>query len=310
MYHRIANPLVDPWGLAVRPDRFEQQLAVLARSRQPLPMSEFAHRLQRGTLPDTAVGITFDDGYVDNLQEAKPRLAAAGMTATLFLTTGSLDRGVEFWWDELARGILLREAPLDCEVTIAGDRCRLRLPEDKGAARRAVWRAWDAPQTSREALYLDLWRRLQKVSGDERDEATAALRAALELAPAAAADLPMRQTDVAELTAGGVFEIGGHTVSHPVLPSLSAAERRREILEGKHACERAAASTAAGFAYPHGAFDPDSRAAVRECGFSWACSTASRSVSPRDYDLFALPRIAAGDWDGETFQRELERVCA
>ena len=77
MYHRIANPPVDPWGLAVQPDHFEEHLTVLRRSRRPLIMSEFFKRLERRTLPNDAVAVTFDDGYVDNLREAKPRLAAA-----------------------------------------------------------------------------------------------------------------------------------------------------------------------------------------------------------------------------------------
>ena len=53
-------------------------------------MSQFVQRLERGTLPMDAVAITFDDGYVDNLREATPRLEAADVPATLFVTTGPL----------------------------------------------------------------------------------------------------------------------------------------------------------------------------------------------------------------------------
>src|SRR5687767_7178597 len=79
MYHRIARPSADPWGLAVRPDHFEEHLSVLRRRRSPLPMSEFVTRLEHATLPADAVAVTFDDGYVDNLLHAKPRLAAAAV---------------------------------------------------------------------------------------------------------------------------------------------------------------------------------------------------------------------------------------
>ena len=55
MYHRVAAPTVDPWGLAVHPDRFAAHMEVLRKHRTPLAMSEIVRRLQDGTLPDNAV---------------------------------------------------------------------------------------------------------------------------------------------------------------------------------------------------------------------------------------------------------------
>lgn len=308
MYHRIARPLVDPWGLAVQPEHFEQHLAVLRRSRRPLPMSEFVERLERRTLPSDAVAVTFDDGYVDNLREAKPRLAAYDVPATLFVTTGAVGQRLEYWWDELARGILLRGAPLDCEVVIAGEPCRLVFPQAEGAGQACAWRAWETPHTERAATYLEVWGRLQIVSAEERGAVMSRLRDVLNSPPPDVADLPMAESELAELAADGLFEIGGHTVTHPVLPSLDAAGRRREILEGKLACERVAGRPIAGFAYPHGALDHDSRAAVHESGFVWACSTESRAVSDRAYDPYALPRLCVLDSDGHAFERALQAL--
>jgi peptidoglycan/xylan/chitin deacetylase (PgdA/CDA1 family) len=310
MYHRIANPPVDPWGLAVQPDHFEEHLTVLRRSRRPLIMSEFFKKLERRTLPNDAVAVTFDDGYVDNLREAKPRLAAGDVPATLFVTTGAIGQRTEYWWDELARGILLRGAALDCEVVIAGEPCRLVFPRAEGAAQRRTWRALDEPRTEREAAYLAAWRRLRIVSAGERDAVMNRLRDLLNASPVDVNDLPMTQQEVAELAADGLFELGGHTVTHPVLPALDPAERRREIRQGKLACERLVQRSIAGFAYPHGALDADSRAAVQECGFAWACSTESRPVSARDYDRYALPRLCVADGDGHAFERALRAVCA
>ncbi len=305
MYHRIANPPVDPWGLAVQPDHFEEHLAVIRRLRQPLPMSEFFDGLERRTLPETAVAVTFDDGYVDNLQKAKPRLAAAGVPATLFVTTGAVGQRVEFWWDELARGILLRTASLDSEIVIAGESCRLEFAQAEAPRPRGAWRAWEEPRTEREATYLTVWRRLQLVSAGERTAAMNRLRDLLSPPPPDAKDLPMAPNEVAELADDGLFELGGHTVTHPVLPALDPGERRREILEGKLACERLVNRPIAGFAYPHGAVDADSRAAVQECGFAWACSTESRPVSGGNDDRYALPRLNVFDWDGHAFERAL-----
>lgn len=304
MYHRIATPPVDPWGLAVRPEHFEEQLAVIQRRRCSLPMSEFVQRFGRGTLPRNAVAITFDDGYVDNLTEARPRLAAAGLPATLFLATGFVGRQHEYWWDELGRGVLLRPGAFREDVHVGNE--SIRLTFSAAMASDLTWRAWQQPRTEREAAYLTVWKHLRAAHAPVRDLAMSRLRAMLEIPPPAPRDLPMNAEQVAAMAADDLVEFGGHTATHPVLTMLAPPQRRREIAEGRAACERLVGRRIAGFAYPHGAFDDDSRAAVRECGFSWACSTESRAVPVRGADCFALPRLCVLDWDGDAFERALE----
>jgi len=306
MYHRIASPRVDPWGLAVQPDRFEQHLAVLRRSRDPLPMSEFVGRLDRGTLPDTAVAVTFDDGYADNLHEASPRLASAHVPATLFLATGFVGQSREYWWDELARGILLKTAAVDADIKIG--RGRIRLVLRAGDEHDSVWRAWQDPRTDRQRAYLAAWACLRTAAPAEREDAMVRLRTELEIPPPDPADLPMTATEIAVLAGGGAFDFGGHTATHAVLPALAPAERRDDIRQGRETCERLIGRPITGFAYPHGALDDDSEAAVRECGFAWACGTRSRSVPARGANRYALPRLGVLDWDGPAFERALQTL--
>jgi peptidoglycan/xylan/chitin deacetylase (PgdA/CDA1 family) len=284
MYHRVAAPAVDPWALSVSPDRFAAQLEVLRTSRTVLALPDFVARARRGALPADAVAITFDDGYADTRHAALPRLAAAGLPATVFVATAFVGQPVEYWWDELARALLGPES--------------------------AAWRASDPPRTDREARYYATWRRLRELAASERDDEMARLREAERLAAAAPADLPMSEADLAALVRDGLVDVGGHTVTHPVLPALAPAARRREILEGKRACERLTDRPAVGFAYPYGANDADSRAAAAECGFAWACTTEARPVSADGVDPFALPRIAVGDWDAAAFDRALWMACA
>ncbi len=310
MYHRVAEVQVDPWDLAVHPDRFAAQLAVLRETRRPFATSEFVERSRAGTLPRNAVAVTFDDGYADNLRQARPRLAAAGVPATLFLTTASVGQDVEYWWDELARGILQRNDALDEAVVVAGAVWRLRLDAvADAAADSSSWRALTAPRTERQQLYSMLCERLKNLRAPQRDEAMRALRAALRTPAPHPDDLPMTGAQVRELAGDGLFEIGGHTDSHPLLPALTHAERRRDILDGKRICERLTGRPAIGFAYPHGVNDADSRAAVAECGFRWACTTQPIPVSAAA-DPYALPRIRIGDWDASTFAAALEGASA
>jgi len=304
MYHRIANPRVDPWGLAVQPERFEQHLAVLRRIRCPLPMSEFVSRLERGALPGDAVAVTFDDGYVDNLHEASPRLASAGVPATLFLATSFVGKRHEYWWDELARGILLGTGAVDAEMKIGRERIVLELPDgDQGDN---GWRAWNEPRTARQHAYLAAWKHLRAATPAERADAMARLRTQLAIPPPDPADLPMTASELFALAGGGAFDFGGHTATHAVLPALTAAERRDEIRQGREACERLIGKPIAGFAYPHGAVDDDSEVAVRECGFAWACGTRAGSVAARGTNRYALPRLGVLDWEGPAFERALQ----
>jgi peptidoglycan/xylan/chitin deacetylase (PgdA/CDA1 family) len=284
MYHRVAAPAVDPWDLAVAPERFAAQLDVLRQSRRVLALRELVNRAKQGRLPDDAVGITFDDGYADTWRNARPRLAAVGLPATLFLATAFVGRPVEYWWDELTRAMLGPES--------------------------ASWRFSTPPRTAQEAVFHSTWQRLRALPAPARDEAMARIREERSLPPPAADDLPMRADEVASLVRDGLFEVGGHTATHPSLPEITAEERRREILDGRRACEQLTGRAPVGFAYPYGANDAESRSAVEACGFEWACTTQARPVSAAETDWFALPRVAVANWDATAFEGLLWRASA
>ena len=97
LYHSIAEVPGDP--LRVSPERFGEQLDVLKELTEPVPLRDLAHR---GPSP-RHVAVTFDDGYADNLTTARPALERRGIPATIFVATGALRSGAEFWWDELER---------------------------------------------------------------------------------------------------------------------------------------------------------------------------------------------------------------
>jgi peptidoglycan/xylan/chitin deacetylase (PgdA/CDA1 family) len=141
MYHRIADDPVDHWRLAVSPARFEEQLHVLRRTRNPLPLVNFVRHLMARTLPANAVALTFNDGYVDNLVAGKPRLAAADVPATVFLATGYVDRPVGFWWDELARLILLETGPVSFDLVVRGESMHFDRPGHRIVRARGRHRA-------------------------------------------------------------------------------------------------------------------------------------------------------------------------
>jgi peptidoglycan/xylan/chitin deacetylase (PgdA/CDA1 family) len=298
MYHRVASPSIDPWGLAVAPDRFRDQLQVLARRRKILAMEGFVAALESRSLPRNAVAITFDDGYRDNLTTAAPLLEEAGAPATVFLTASAIGGETLFWWDDLARLILAQPGRIKYELAVgtarvAGDIAAMA----PGEAPDRRWRAWDEPRTARQAEYKKLWQLLQRSRPAERAAAMRDLRRAAPAAMADSEDLPLTVEEVARLASSNL-SIGSHAMSHQPLTSVSSAERRAEIEDGRAMCIALAHQPVNGFAFPHGDRDAETIAIVREAGFAWACSTRAACIDPRNYDLFDLPRIAAPDVSG------------
>lgn len=115
MYHSVSSdPPPSTRALAVAPSQFEAQLRHLQERGFSTPrFGELGDALAgRGSVPARSVVLTFDDGYLDNLDIALPLLHRYGFTATVFVTTGWLaDAG------EHAAG-----HPLDRTLTRAGVR--------------------------------------------------------------------------------------------------------------------------------------------------------------------------------------------
>jgi peptidoglycan/xylan/chitin deacetylase (PgdA/CDA1 family) len=91
MYHEIATRHDTSSRLAVSPDSFAAQLALLhVAGFTTLTVSGLASALAEdpARLPERAVLITFDDGFADFHREALPLLDKYGFTATVFVTTG------------------------------------------------------------------------------------------------------------------------------------------------------------------------------------------------------------------------------
>lgn len=66
------------------------------------------------------------------------------------------------------------------------------------------------------------------------------------------------------------FEIGGHTLNHRRLTSLSSQEARREVVDGKQWLEALTGLPAVAFCYPQGKFNAKLASLVREAGFRGA----------------------------------------
>jgi peptidoglycan/xylan/chitin deacetylase (PgdA/CDA1 family) len=299
-YHRVATVACDPWALAVRPDRFAEQIEALVQERRVVPLSWLAGELSQGRAPKKSAAVTFDDGYADVLTEGCPILERFDCPATVFLTTGAIGRGEPFWWDELAHIVLSAEVlPLALTIEIGGRSHSWRLAE--GPAEGAP----DPGVVDRRALHLALWTLLRPLDGAERDRHLARLAewsGTGRLSPDRSR--AMDAEEVRRLARPGLIDIGAHTVTHPSMPLLDRGGQEAEIEQSRRACEALAGVPIDGFAYPFGDHDAASVAMVRNARFVYACTTEPGTVGTRS-DLLRLPRATIGDWSGTELMRVL-----
>jgi peptidoglycan/xylan/chitin deacetylase (PgdA/CDA1 family) len=90
MYHRVGEVTHDPNSLAVSPRRFRQQMTWLKRrGLRGVAISQLVDAMYSGT-DKGLVGITFDDGYADLLDQVPTVLHQYGFSATAFVVTHRL----------------------------------------------------------------------------------------------------------------------------------------------------------------------------------------------------------------------------
>lgn len=63
------------------------------------------HLFKKKPLPEYPLLLTFDDGYIDNLQNGFPVLKKLNLPAVIFIVTAYINTGKDFWW----RSILQNE---------------------------------------------------------------------------------------------------------------------------------------------------------------------------------------------------------
>lgn len=280
MYHRVAEESFDPWGMAVSPAHFAEQAEWLARNRKVLPLAEFAAAHRAGKLPADAAAITFDDGYACTFTTAAPVLDRFGLPATVFLPAAPLQRGGEFWWDELEHLVLQFDG---AALTLDNREVKLGARTDRD--RR--WPRYEGPRTPRQKAFHKLWSAIRRKRGEEVQVAMADLRGQAGK-PAGVRD--SHRIATAEEVTSSKIEIGCHGLTHASLPQLNASEQAGEIRGGKALLSKLTGKEPATFSYPFGDFDAAVRDSVAAEDFVCSCASVQTFVGAAA-DLFALPRL-------------------
>jgi peptidoglycan/xylan/chitin deacetylase (PgdA/CDA1 family)/glycosyltransferase involved in cell wall biosynthesis/SAM-dependent methyltransferase len=103
VYHRVATLQPDSHNLCTPPEVFAEHMSCLARDFTPIGLDDLVEAASAGRIPERAVAVTLDDGYLDALTTASPILTALGVPATFFINSDRLGHEHERWWDLLER---------------------------------------------------------------------------------------------------------------------------------------------------------------------------------------------------------------
>ena len=255
---------------------FERQLRFLAKTHRFYSLHEIQTHIERGiSLPRNGVCVTFDDGYQNNARVAAPILKKLGIPATFFVTTGFIDGLCDLWVDRFESVFSrLKQKQLTLQTnatqkTFDFSACKTPKQSDD------LLRSFLKKQTPKERERLLL--QLEEIHGSK------------DRFPLHA---PMTWDQVRALASQG-FEIGAHTVTHPILSHCSIEQAEQEIIESKQRLEQELGKTIRHFAHPNGQptdWNPDVMRLIRAAGFKTCSTTISRRTRKMEDPLF-LPRL-------------------
>lgn len=272
-FHKIPrepDPLV-PGELLFK--KFETILDFFAEQMHVLPLADALRAMQNGVLPRHAVALTLDDGYAEWVDFVAPALLQRNLPATFYVTTEQLN-GPGLWHERIASAVT------------AAPSSGLTLP--KGFVGYG-----DLTLTeTRVRLLIQLQERFKYMPLNEREQAILALEA--QAVTPLIRPKPFAAAQVRQLHNLG-FEIGAHTIRHPILKTCSDFEARDEIGGAKETLESIlGGGTVNSFAYPNGLVDRDfSQRDVelsKYCGYQSAVITGG-GVANDQTNPFLLPRF-------------------
>ena len=278
-YHSVSKG-VDycPQSISVGKELFERQIKYIAKHYSVITLDKVVDCLQRQvSFPKRALAITFDDGYLDNYTDAYRILAKYRLPATFFVTADPVVGGKPFWVGWLQRGIS-RLPDLSALMNLFGVKEQKRL-DVKGKKKALIETISVEINNSSLEGKSDILHRLEGVFDsflkDRMDS-----------------NFMLRPEHLQEMLAAGM-QIGSHTMTHPILSSLSDDQVLEELLESKRILESICGSPIRHFAFPNGPgvknFDNRVSRLVEKAGYVSA-STSERGIVTLASNRFAMER--------------------
>lgn len=278
-YHRIGYPNwsdLDRNLWSATPEAFHAQMEFLKQHYDVVGLADLDQALtnRRGR----AVMITFDDGYLDNYTRAFKVLSHFELPATFFVTTGFLDHHLVPWWDEIAwmvRNTSVESLPKNPWTVSA-------VPVDLAH--------WESAITQLLKTYKQLNEDNTRLFLEFLGLALQTGRCPMDVGK----DLWMTWDMVRDMRLHGMT-IGGHSVTHPILASLSPERQDFEVGESRRRLVEELGEPIDAFSYPVGggaSYNHITAESLRRHGYRWGFTYLGGYLKPGRFDSYALRRTA------------------
>jgi peptidoglycan/xylan/chitin deacetylase (PgdA/CDA1 family) len=292
------------FDVGIRAKNFEKFIRFMSREMHVVSLREITDfLLGKADVPDRAVAIMLDDGYMDNYRNAFPILKRYQVPATIFLVTGHVNTPSLFWWDRIGeilkrtRVIAFRTIEIKKIIGSRLDSLPDTLRVETLSQRNSVWERFTGSlrpcHPEQVAHVIEVMEKLLAVKSDAHPEH----------------HLALTWDQVQEMHRSGI-DFGAHTVSHPFLPSLSPDRLTAEVLGSKEAIEKHLGKPVTAFAYPYGELpsaDFDIKRLLSDNGFQCAFLYKDGFVSKAS-NPFQLKRMGVGDISLGMMVREMTAV--
>jgi peptidoglycan/xylan/chitin deacetylase (PgdA/CDA1 family) len=313
MYHRVAEPVMDPWQLAVSTQNFKEHLEVLAETGKVISTDQLIENVISRSLESDCYCVTSDDAYEDNYINALPVIERLKCPTTFFIASGHIGSGQPFWWDIMTDIFLSsKKLPPTLDININNKRFSYILEndgavDDEKLKKHASWH-WPLPApTQRCKIYLELWMELRDLPSNVISETVARLKSWSGVeAENKSGNFPMSTEQLIEMCRSQYVNTGVHTVTHAALGAFQKNIQLSEIVECKRYLDEVLKRKHFSIAYPYGNYNSDTLDIAKESGLKGAFTTEPQAVTVRS-DIYRLGRFQVVNQSGAQFRKQLAK---
>ncbi len=265
---------------------FERQMRFIKDHATPLSLPELVARLNGfDELPEKCVAVTFDDAAKNLHDVAMPLLEKLQIPATAFLATGFIGNNRRFWTAQVEHMVNMTPKT---EITLSWQPSSVYFslgsgPQKLDAIRQIKTMLKTIPATQRNRCIEDL-----RQSTEIYDNADSVSNYQ-----------SLSWDDVVEMANSAWFHIGGHTVNHEIMTSLSESDLDYEINTCIKELELHLERPVNLFSYPEGQsahFNDLVIGKLKLAGID-ICPTAIKGTNPVGTGPFLLKRVMVGLYD-------------
>ncbi len=279
-YHRVLtnNEIKGKYihhSMWLTPDSLERQINWMKSIGKIVGINTITDYSLKNNLP--WFSITFDDGWLDNYNNAFPLLKRHRIPATIFLATGAIDSGNLFWVDEFI------EKTQNLFFKRNYSKLYLWL-EQNGLWNKKIHKQSNAGESLNIVVEA-----LKKLDRNVREAVIRQFYDDFYINPAPIIDNLMSWANVKEMSLAGI-NFQSHTRNHEILETASDELITRELLESKYAIETKLGKPVWHFCYPNARYNINKTELIKQAGYRFAYKIDNEPVKKTD-NPYLIPRI-------------------